>query len=435
MDKHLTLHLYRVQEVLASLRNALIKHNYRETLFWGLELYDSDVISESLEMLFGLWMDVYGIPSWQYLIELHKIQEKGELERDTWVHLLMAWSQQKNQDSTLFQLLVRGLRKDTNWLTSFPHTLTYTNEKDAITDCLTRGKLLEAWLFARSLSAEDQWQLLESVVSTQDQSKVNAISVLSGLSYGDPIQKRAAAFCVVALDSKRWALTQVPIGYNSFALQLETVRLMDDWNEYTILRKQRIFAIRPEAINHVTERSSISTQVSTESDIQENLETTLWNSPYWRGVMSAYVLELDENQFVWASTSDKEEFYDTYFQYPGDIPDEWSIADREKSHGRGLGKTEVQSRRQYICSGVLRNTKTLPFWEPLVFKEEEDIVLDLSAYTSEDYNIQFPLKPVRKEFDITLTTIQTQSDIEFVKHQSVPLQDAHMSSHTDEEED
>ena len=138
MDKHLTLHLYRVQEVLASLRNALIKHNYRETLFWGLELYDSDVISESLEMLFGLWMDVYGIPSWQYLIELHKIQEKGELERDTWVHLLMAWSQQKNQDSTLFQLLVRGLRKDTNWLTSFPHTLTYTNEKDAITDCLTR---------------------------------------------------------------------------------------------------------------------------------------------------------------------------------------------------------------------------------------------------------------------------------------------------------
>jgi len=435
MHTHLTLHLYRVQEVLASLRNALIKHNYRETLFWGLELYDSDVISESLEMLFGLWMDVYGIPSWQFLLKLHTIQEKGELERDTWVHLLMAWSQQKNQDSTLFQLLVRGLRKDTNWLTSFPHTLTYTNEKDAITDCLLRGKLLEAWLFARSLSIEDQWQLLQSVASSQDQSKINAVSVLASLSYGDPIQKRAAAFCVVALDSKRWALTQVPLGYNSFPLQLETVRLMNEWNEHTILRDQRIFAIRPEAILHVTQRSSISTQVSTESDIMENLETTLWNSPYWRTIMSEYVLELDENQFTWASSSDKESFYDTYFIYPGDIPDEWSIDDRAKSHGRGLGKTEDLSRRQYICSSVLRNTKTLPFWEPLVFKEDEDLILDLSVYTTEDYSIQFPLKPVRKEFDITLMITQTQSDIEFVKHQSVSPQVSHMSSHTDEEED
>lgn len=435
MDTHLTLHLYRVQEVLAALRYAIIKHNYKETLFWGLELYDSDVLSESLEMLFGLWMDVYGIPSWQLLLQLHTIQQTGELERDTWVHLLMGWSQQKNQDSTLFQLLVRGLRKDSDWLTSFPHTLTYETEKDAITDCLTRGKLLEAWLFARSLSVEDQWSILQSVASTQDQSKVNAVSLLAGLTYGDPIQKRAAAFCVVALDSKRWALTKVSLGYNSFALQLETVRLMREWNEYTILRKQRIFAIRPEAILHVTQRSSISTQVSTESDILENLETTLWNSPYWRAIMSEYVLELDENQFTWASSSDKESFYDTYFIYPGDIPDEWSLADREKSHGRGLGKTEALSRRQFICSSILRNTKTLPFWEPLVFKEDEDLILDLSVYTTEDFTIQFPCKPVRKEFDIALTTSQTQSDIEFVKHQSVSPQDAHTSSHTDEEED
>ena len=210
---------------------------------------------------------------------------------------------------------------------------------------------------------------------------------------------------------------------------------MREWNEYTILRKQRIFAIRPEAILHVTQRSSISTQVSTESDILENLETTLWNSPYWRAIMSEYVLELDENQFTWASSSDKESFYDTYFIYPGDIPDEWSLADREKSHGRGLGKTEALSRRQFICSSILRNTKTLPFWEPLVFKEDEDLILDLSVYTTEDFTIQFPCKPVRKEFDIALTTSQTQSDIEFVKHQSVSPQDAHTSSHTDEEED
>ena len=435
MDKHLTLHLYRVQEVLASLRNALTKHNYRETLFWALELYDSDVLVESLEMLFGLWFDLYGVPNWRLLVPLYEIQKTGELERDTWIHLIMAWSQEKTLDSTLFQLLVRGLKTSTDWVPTFPHSATYHNLAEAVNDCLQRGKLLEAWLFARSISPEDQWSLVKQFVeSTGNQSKMAAITLLSELKYGDPIQRRAAAFCVACLNEERWTPTQVLLGPNAFGIQLETIRLMQEWNEIDKLRSQRIFAVRPEAITHVCQRSSLSTQVSTEEDIMETLETTLWESPYWNEIMKEYVLELEDG-FSWASSSHKEAFYDTYFTYPGDIPDEWSIADRAKSHGRGLGKSELVAKRQYLCSGTVRNTKTLSFWEPLVFKEDDDLIFDVSLYDTFPglCTFEFPLKPIRKEF--IEATKEVQPDIEFVKRQSSPPQDAHTSSHTDEEED
>jgi hypothetical protein len=435
MDKHLTLHLYRVQEVLASLRCSLTKHNYKETLFWALELYDSDVLSESLEMLFSLWFDLYGIPSWKLLIPLYEIQKTGELERDHFIHLIMAWSQEKTLDSTLVQLLVRGLNTPTDWVPTFPHSKTYHTKAEAINDCLQRGKLLEAWLFARSMLPEDQWSLVKKFVeSTGNQSKFTALTLLSELTYGDPIQRRAAAFCVACLNEKRWTQTQVLLDPNSFALQLETVRLMQLWNENTVLRTQRIFAVRPEAITYLCQRSSLSTQTSTEEDIMETLETTLWNSPYWKEIMKEYVLELEDG-FCWASSNHKEGFYDTYFTYPGDIPDEWSIADREKSHGRGLGKSELVAKRQYLCSGILRNTTTLSFWEPLVFKEDDDLPMDFSVYDTLPAlcNFQFPMKPVRKEFIEAMKEVQP--DIEFVKHQPLPPQDAHTLSHTDEEED
>jgi len=435
MDKHLTLHLYRVQEVLASLRCALTKHNYRETLFWALELYDSDILNESLEMLFGLWVDLYGVPLWKLLVPLYEIQKKGELERDAWIHLIMAWSQEKSLDSTLFQVLVRGLKTPTDWTPTFPHSATYHNETEAINDCLQRGKLLEAWLLARSLSPEDQWTLLKQFVeSTNNQSKSSALTLLSELKFGDPIQRRVAAFCVVCLDEERWKLTQFPLGHNAFGIQLETVRLMQLWNENESLRTQRIFAVRPEAITHVCQRSSLSTQVSTEEDIMENLELTLWDSPYWKEIMKEYVLELEDG-FSWASSSHKEAFYDTYFTYSGDISDEWSIADRAKSHGRGLGKSELLAKRQHLCSSTVKNTKTLSFWEPLVFPDDNDLLFDLSTYDTfpSTCRIKFPLKPIRKEFIESMK--EQQTDIEFVKHQSLPRQDAHTSSHTDEEED
>ena len=70
-----------------------------------------------------------------------------------------------------------------------------------------------------------------------------------------------------------------------------------------------------------------------------------------------------------------------------------------------------------------------------MFKEDDDLAIDISLYDTLPAlcTLEFPLKPVRKEF--IEATKEVQPDIEIVKHQPLPPQDAHTSSHTDEEED
>ena len=51
---------------------------------------------------------------------------------------------------------------------------------------------------------------------------------------------------------------------------------------------------------------------------------------FWKHVVDSFGIRVDTNGLV-ISDDRVEEFYDTYF--PSDIPDEWSSAEREKSHG------------------------------------------------------------------------------------------------------
>ena len=52
----LTLHLYRYDEVLASLEWSIVNRAHTEAVFWGLELYDSDMLAETPELLGKIWM-------------------------------------------------------------------------------------------------------------------------------------------------------------------------------------------------------------------------------------------------------------------------------------------------------------------------------------------------------------------------------------------
>ena len=64
---------------------------------------------------------------------------------------------------------------------------------------------------------------------------------------------------------------------------------------------------------------------TTDTDLTHHLEENLHGSRFWDEYISS----------LHGTDIQREEFYDTFF--PNDIPDEWSKADREKSHGLGVG--------------------------------------------------------------------------------------------------
>lgn len=379
-SKGLSKHLYRIDEVLSSLRWSIITHNLSETAFWTMELYQSNLTQECLELLETIWINHIGFGSWFLLRLILHVYEEGDVSEENLVAIACAFAKRKLCDSTAFHLLLRGcILKET----LFPHSKEYLTAQEAIRDCLTRGKLQEAWYLSRCLSEEELWLLLEPLVSP------NRLEAFQGVKDLRPCRREslALAFILVSLDEISWLASQEAIENQ---IPVEVSQAIDTWNSEKSLRKRRAIKPRIESLVYLTQRSKQTPYVSSEPEIQDGLLEALLNSEYWQGILEGFMV----NQ-KWKSERHKELFYDTYF--PQDIPDEWSLADREKSHGRGLGKCKEQGRIRFIQL-TLQYSKSLELWNS-TFPSSIDCSMDWDSLYS-DKKPFLPMKPIKKVFVI-----------------------------------
>ena len=155
METALTCHLYRKEEVVTCLRHAVLSRNMREAVFWGLELFDSSYEMDAFSLLALTWMNQIGLASFGAWVHLVSVIETDELDRDQWIQLLVNWCKIQKRDVSAFVLLAVGATTPVDWKPAFRHSKLYTSPHVAITDCLKRGKVLEAWLLARGLEIKD----------------------------------------------------------------------------------------------------------------------------------------------------------------------------------------------------------------------------------------------------------------------------------------
>ena len=390
-NKSLTIHLYRRDEVLASLRWAIITNNYTETAFWGLELYDSNMEEDVLSMLTTLWFTHIGFGSFK---SLEKIRDIDLTDRESWVgYLISAWTRVKVHDSTAFHLLIRGASEPTTWIPTFAHSKEYTSVTEAFEDCLSRGKIEEAWLLGRALKTSEQWLTLEKLANGLGRSR--ELDILRRSL--EDCEARAATHVLVTLDDTMWSAAMKDLDMRELPVELGTA--INDWDNEDSPRKRRVFKIRPEAILFITERSSKPMNVSCQTDLMDNLLENLKGSTYWSAVLENFMAG-DK----WLSDDSKEDFYDTFF--PDDIPDEWSEADREKSHGRGLGRDYATAQQRFLDT-LFQKSTTLGIWQRKPIKVDFDDQLEIQKYYENKHlrckqtlESLLPMKPVKKIFDI-----------------------------------
>jgi hypothetical protein len=275
----------------------------------------------------------------------------------------------------------------------FQHSKEYTTITDSFIDCLRRGKLLEAWLFARALNTKEVWSTLQILCPNITKA---ALITLQTLNVSER-ERLASAFVLVSINEETWVSANT--AFQQRPVPEEFKEKLYAWDSESSLRKRREFKVRPEAIAYICERSTLSTSETTESDIGKNLESTLSSSPYWQSILEDYQVNGD-----WKSDRYKEMFYNTYFPYAeDDIPDEWSSVDREKSHGRGHGKTKAVALRQYI-NAILQNSQSLGIWDSIKSVSDNlppsldwDTIYDtMQSACSEHNNNQLPLIPLMK---------------------------------------
>jgi hypothetical protein len=392
-SKNLTKHLYRKEEVLSSLRWSIITHSIANTAFWTLELFESGLVQECTELLETIWFYHIGFGSWFALRLVLNIYEAGDISQEDLLAITCAFARRKLCDSTVFHLLLRGAQaiakaeanaKAIAQATTFPHSTEYKTVQEAVIDCLKRGKLQEAWLLGRALTEEEQWPILESIATGIG--RLEALQVIKELRECRQ-ESLAAAYVLVSLDHISWIQSQAAL---ENIIPKEVMEAIEGWQNEKSMRKRRALSPKPEAL-YLTARGQQSAYVSSEPDIQHGLIQTLLQSDYWTPILETYM-----NGKAWKSARHKEFFYDTYF--PQDIPDEWSLADREKSHGRGLGKTKEQDRIWYIRL-TLQHSKSIELWNS-TFPSDLDCSMDWTALYSVRPVISLPMKPVKKVFQI-----------------------------------
>jgi len=338
--------------------------------------------TDAIHMLAFTWLTCIGFGS---LACLQSLQSLPNASREEWCQILISWCKIAVHDTTAFHLLLRGASISSTWQPRFVHTKSYTDLDEALYRTLRQGKLTEAWLIARAMNSETQWSVIKQL-ATERKRQGSLDIVYTCLSLSD-VERRAAAFTLVSLDGPIMNAALVPLSRN---LPIELQEAIDTWDAEDSLRKRRVFKVRYEAILYLCQRSFQPVSESSEPEIQENLEKSLLASSYWQEKLQSL------------TDRAKEEFYDTFFNYKlHDIPDEWSLSDREKSHGRGLGKSHEKAREQFINTIVQRST-TLGLWNStrtiVPSLDWTTVYTDLQVPCFEA--IQTPITPVQKQFEV-----------------------------------
>ena len=317
----LSRHFYRIDEVKASFKYALLKKNIRESVFWCLELIDTMMIEDVFDIL--LWCWFYGSPSsYSYLLKLLELKNKDEYDLAEVFPLVQAFCC-LDRDASVFWLLRKGYSDEQPDFITGP---SFADHSDLETQCLHRairqGKVLLAWKILRCRWGPETWSLLEGY------EKGVSVFLMEGFTW----EARAAAVLLACREVKMQPL--------KLGLAPEIQECLESWEELEGRRSRRIYKIRPEAITWGTIRGACSHTKKNLSQLRTPL-IAMAGSPFWESVAE----EIGGWSVINGDDDVKESFYEVYF--PDDIPDEWSAADQEKSHGFGLAFEDANQEEKY----------------------------------------------------------------------------------------
>jgi hypothetical protein len=282
-----------------------------------MELCDSLMSDKLLEILLDVWF--YGGGSHILLADLITLMEKDEITVEEIIPFVGAFCCSEKDVSILY-LLAKGAL---DWEKQ-PDTFAFLVGGQApLLAAIKQRKILFAWTLLRCHWETDAWDLIFSVSTPKMLDSLKLLKKQTGFIW----ESRAAALLLVCGHGK---LT--PVRYHI------DQKLVDEWSSLEGRRERRIFAIRAEACFIGTKRGEMSRDTSNLGEIREPL-TALHGSPYWDTIAE----EFGGWKPIYKQDASKEAFYELYF--PDDIPDEWSLADQEKSHGRGFFIEEDREAR------------------------------------------------------------------------------------------
>jgi hypothetical protein len=156
----------------------------------------------------------------------------------------------------------------------------------------------------------------------------------------------------------------------------EVEKSLPEWEANLGRRSRRSFTIPHQCLYFVTERGGTTVYDSADSKLRGSVERPgkLWGSVYWDMVAE----EFGGWEGIRGDCEKREAFYAAHF--PDDIPDEWSLAERAKSHGCGsLQRGAAPSVKKFLCSwfGLIDSAVVWDPWRDMC----EEVALTEEVFT------------------------------------------------------
>jgi len=353
----LTRHLYKEDEVPAALMFCILGGRHVEAAFWCQELLDSEMLEPLMSTLRRTWLYGVGVKGLGWLRAFQETFEGDTVDPDAILKLVTGLCRIA-KDRSVLTLLASKLDAQPDRVNKGVVSDKYSPLESFTALAILQRKTLCAWGGLRALEKPDEF-LRTVAFSKHGVAARKFLTVLDGEGFSD-WERRAAACAALCLSREEFATS-----WNQVAtpeLVKEVVVALEEWQPLLGRRARRKYPIPKGALYWMTARGKeLSVYDTNLKEMMGRVEKSaaLWGSTFWDSVA--------QEVGGWAAIKNdddvRESFYETYF--PDDIPDEWSVAEREKSHGAGPLQRGGKADTTRALTNLFGRFPAAVIWSPL----------------------------------------------------------------------
>lgn len=368
MSTSLSRHLFRLDEVAAALRHAILERRIEEGMYWTLELIDSEEVPLLIETLLEVWVFAIGTARLAVLPVLSKIVQTmnagaGACASNAgvspfiteflldFVYKIVRLPKSCRDGSLLsIATLARedlqqgGLDVKMEEMTVDPEGI-----KENCKSAIRRGDSRAAarWIWRQPAVATVAIRECVNAERRPLQAACRGAAAAYALGalgprFSAPIWSaiwQIMEVLVLCMPADAYADSSRPLAGSSSAELQEEIR---GWQSLIGRRRRRCFAVPKLALKWITARGRSTYRPTNYKELREPW-LHMGGCAYWRRKAAEFGCEVVGTAISTADDDAWEGF--STFAFPDDIPDEWSAADQVWSHGEGMVAPEDQPSR------------------------------------------------------------------------------------------
>lgn len=388
-----TRHFYYIHDVKAALQYSIHNKSVEESVYWAKELLDSDNTSLLQQISFYSWFYSIGLGNLSILLNIHSPS----------LETIYALASIKERNNTLPYMLVNGsldkpykIKKTLFKLSKDIEHMKHSNKKiDNWVRSTLYGKYLESWQYSLDLWNDISFQeVIEEVIYIKFDNPsfiIDLIEAISNLDYILLIYRKCAIIAILCMDD-----ISVEKGIKPLEKMNSNMKMyIECWKSTYGCRKSRAYAIKKECLYGKSPRGLMTVEENNISDIYNSEELIRGQKVYNElvnifGSFEAFKEDVDRY----------DEFYSHFFH--DDIPDEWSLEEQMKSHGKGiLSVGEKPDFEKFFYIWVNKDSECFILNKDIIIKEY------IEKYPSKTFDFELELI---KKYDTSTFNMNTLQD-------------------------